>query len=59
MPRRSVSVTATVHAPAAKIFDLLTDPSMHPLIDGSGSVRAPLPGAPGRLEPGSAFGMDM
>ncbi|MCG8927797.1 SRPBCC family protein [Lentzea sp. CC55] len=59
MPRRSVTVTATVHAPAAKIFDLLTAPSKHPLVDGSGSVRAPLPGAPGRLEHGSAFGMDM
>ncbi|RDI34671.1 SRPBCC family protein [Lentzea flaviverrucosa] len=59
MPQRSVSATRIVHAPAARIFDLLADPSKHPLIDGSGSVRAPRPGAPERLAPGSAFGMDM
>ncbi|MCX2946867.1 SRPBCC family protein [Lentzea sp. NEAU-D7] len=59
MPQRSVSATRTVHATADRIFDLLADPSKHPLIDGSGSVRAPRPGAPGRLALGSAFGMDM
>lgn len=59
MPQRSVSATRIVHAPAARIFDLLADPSKHPLIDGSGSVRAPRPGVPERLAPGSAFGMDM
>ncbi|MET9224527.1 SRPBCC family protein [Lentzea sp. NPDC003310] len=59
MPTRSVSVTATVPAPAARIFDLLADPAKHPLIDGSGTVRAPRAGAPERLAPGSTFGMDM
>ena len=59
MPKRSVSDTSTVPAPAGKIFDLLADPSKHPLIDGSGSVRAPLPGAPDRLGIGDTFGMNM
>ncbi|WP_439656760.1 SRPBCC family protein [Lentzea sp. HUAS TT2] len=59
MPKRSVSVTRTVHAPAERIFELLTDPSQHPLIDGSGSVLAPRPDAPGKLVLGSTFGMDM
>jgi hypothetical protein len=48
-----------VPAPAEQIFDVLADPSRHPLIDGSGSVRAPRPGAPDRLALGSTFGMDM
>ncbi|WP_189153391.1 SRPBCC family protein [Lentzea pudingi] len=59
MPRRSVSVTTTVPAPAERIFDLLADPAKHPLIDGSGSVLAPRPDAPDRLTLGTAFGMDM
>jgi hypothetical protein len=41
------------------IFTLLCDPAMHPLIDGSGSVRAVRPGGPKRLTPGARFGMDM
>ncbi|MGI5499103.1 SRPBCC family protein [Lentzea sp. CA-135723] len=59
MPRRSVSVSSVVPAPAAAIFDLLADPAQHPLIDGSGTVLAPREGAPGRLALGSTFGMDM
>ncbi|MFD9700936.1 SRPBCC family protein [Lentzea sp. NPDC059081] len=59
MPKRSVSATRTVHAPAGQIFALLTDPAKHPLIDGSGSVLAPRDGAPERLTMGSEFGMDM
>ncbi|MFD5828286.1 SRPBCC family protein [Lentzea sp. NPDC060358] len=59
MPKRSVSATRTVQAPPERIFELLADPSKHPLIDGSGAVRAPLPGAPAKLALGTAFGMDM
>ncbi|MDX8140595.1 SRPBCC family protein [Lentzea sp. BCCO 10_0061] len=59
MPKRSISVVATVPAPAEQIFDVLADPSRHPMIDGSGSVRAPRPDAPDRLALGSTFGMDM
>lgn len=59
MPKRSISVTATVPAPAERIFDVLADPSRHPVIDGSGTVRAPRPDAPDRLALASTFGMDM
>ena len=38
------------------IFALLADPSKHPLLDGSGTVRAAVPQ---RLGLGSKFGMDM
>jgi uncharacterized protein YndB with AHSA1/START domain len=48
-----------VHAPADRIFDLLTDPTKHPLIDGSGTVLAARGEQPERLELGSTFGMSM
>lgn len=53
-----VSVERTIDADAATIFDLLADPSKHPLIDGSGSVRK-VRGNPERLSNGAKFGMDM
>jgi uncharacterized protein YndB with AHSA1/START domain len=56
---RKVALTATVHASADRIFALLTDPSKHPLLDGSGSVLATHGTVPERLELGSTFGMDM
>ena len=52
-------MSRVVDAPAERIFDLLTDPANHPLIDGSGSVRASRGTGPRRLELGSRFGMDM
>lgn len=48
-----------MHAPAERVFDLLTDPTKHPLLDGSGTVLASRTGSPQRLELGSKFGMDM
>ncbi len=54
-----VSVQKIVDAPAQAIFDLLADPSMHPVLDGSGSVRASHAGNPARLSLGATFGMDM
>lgn len=57
--RRSVSRTRIVSAPAAAVFDLLADPSKHPLIDGSGTVKGPRTTAPIRLSLGATFGMDM
>jgi uncharacterized protein YndB with AHSA1/START domain len=59
MSKRQVSVTKTVAAPPEKIFALLADPAKHPLIDGSGTVKAVREGVPERLELGSAFSMDM
>jgi uncharacterized protein YndB with AHSA1/START domain len=53
-----VSVERTIDAPPEAIFELLTDPSRHRDIDGSGSVRDPK-GEPERLELGSTFGMSM
>jgi len=42
-----------------RLFDIIADPAMHPVIDGSGSVRAARPGNPTRLSPGAMFSMDM
>lgn len=53
-----VTVERFVPAPAAQIFDLLTDPSRHQDIDGSGTVRG-VRGAAERLHLGSRFGMSM
>ncbi len=57
--RRSVSRTRVVSATPRAIFDLLTDPSKHPLIDGSGTVKGSRTDAPTRLSPGATFGMNM
>jgi hypothetical protein len=55
---RVISASAVVDAPAGEIFELLTDPAMHPVIDGSGTVLAAR-GRPKRLALGTSFGMDM
>jgi uncharacterized protein YndB with AHSA1/START domain len=53
-----VSVERTIPATPAAIFDLLADPSKHPLIDGSGTVKeAKEPSR--RLALGDTFGMSM
>lgn len=59
MNRQQVSGTKVVDAPAAKIFGLLTDPSQHPLIDGSGTVLSAQPGKSEPLTLGATFGMNM
>ncbi len=48
-----------VSAEPQAIFDLLADPSQHPVIDGSGTVRAASDDLPDRLALGSKFGMSM
>ena len=48
-----------VPAEQSAIFDLLANPSMHALIDGSGTVRAANEGNPERLSLGAKFGMSM
>ena len=55
---RVVSASTVVQAPAGRIFDLLADPSRHPVLDGSGSVRALVRG-PERLYLGARFAMSM
>src|SRR3954452_2848906 len=54
----TVTASTVIDAPAAAIFAILTDPTQHPLIDGSGTVKGNAVG-PARLELGSEFGMKM
>jgi hypothetical protein len=54
-----VSETVTIPADAQLLFDIVADPAMHPVIDGSGSVRAVRAGGADRLAMGATFGMDM
>jgi hypothetical protein len=48
--RVQVSVSRSVAAPAAKIFQVLADPANHPALDGSGMLRE----APGQSVPSRA-----
>lgn len=54
---RRTSASRIVTASPEQIFDVLTDPSKHPLIDGSGTVQST--GKTERLKMGSKFGMSM
>ena len=56
--QRSVSRDRMIHAPAQNIFEVLADPSQHPVIDGSGTVRS-FKGQQTRLVLGSTFAMEM
>ncbi|HKY16654.1 MAG TPA: SRPBCC family protein [Microthrixaceae bacterium] len=57
LARRQTSVSRVIAASPQQLFDVLTDASLHAVIDGSGTVR----GARGseRLTMGSKFGMEM
>lgn len=55
---RLVSSSVEVDAPPSAVFDLLADPSRHPVLDGSGTVRRLLRG-PDRLFLGARFSMGM
>jgi uncharacterized protein YndB with AHSA1/START domain len=59
MGQRQVSATRIVASVPEKVFALLTDPAQHPVLDGSGTVRAAREGSPERLTLGSRFGMAM
>ena len=54
-----ISRSAVVPAPPQQVFDLLADPKMHSVIDGSGTVKGPGAGAPERLSKDARFGMSM
>jgi uncharacterized protein YndB with AHSA1/START domain len=56
---KAVSVERVIGAPAEKIFDVLADPSQHPVIDGSGTVKHTRGEEPDRLTLGAKFGMSM
>lgn len=59
MNRYLISVERLIQADAQALFDVLADPDMHPVIDGSGTVRAVAHGASARLHLGAEFAMDM
>ena len=56
---RAVSVWRVVDAEPSAVFDVLSDPRKHPVIDGSGTVRAVRWPEGERLELGSRFGATM
>ena len=51
-------VQIEIKAPASKIFDFISRPNNHPLMDGSGTVKGAFKG-PGKLYLGAKFGMKM
>jgi hypothetical protein len=56
--RVQVSVSRSIAARAAKIFQVLADPANHPALDGSGMLRA-APGQPVLSRVGDTFTMAM
>ena len=54
-----VTESRVIAAEPQRLFDIVADPAMHPVIDGSGSVREAREGNPPRLSAGAKFGMDM
>ncbi len=54
-----VSASHFVPATPTEIFELLANPAMHPVIDGSGSVLAAKDAAPKRLSLNTTLGMIM
>lgn len=57
--QRQVSVSRVVPASPEEIFTVLADPAMHPVIDGSGTVKGFRKADAERLELGTRFGMRM
>ena len=54
-----VSESRTIRCDAQRLFDIVADPAMHPVIDGSGTVQSLRSDSPDRLALGATFGMDM
>jgi len=48
-----------IDAPPDALFDIVADPTNHPVIDGSATVAHVMPGAPKRLFLGAEFAMVM
>ena len=59
--KKSKLISASNFVPATphEIFELLANPAMHSVIDGSGSVLASKDSAPQRLSLNATFGMSM
>lgn len=58
MSRRVVEAQRTIAAPRHQLFEIVANPNLHPIIDGSGSVQRPSTDAE-RLSLGAHFGMSM
>lgn len=58
MSKDTISVSATVNAPVEVVFGVLSDPTTHEAIDGTGWVRQPVEGKP-LSEVGQVFRMSM
>ena len=56
---RKISTSRVIAADRQALFDIVADPTMHPVIDGSGTVTGAREGLPERLHEGARFGMDM
>ena len=59
MSKHQVSTSRHITADRQAIFDVLADPAMHAVIDGSGTVQGVQDGGPDRLAEGAHFGMNM
>src|SRR5947209_16063642 len=57
MPR-TVSDSIVINADPTTVFDVLVDPSQHPMFDGTGTVKGTMTGPP-RLYLGATFAMRM
>lgn len=57
--QRQVSTSRVINADRQVLFDLVADPRMHPVIDGSGTVTDAAVDGPERLAAGVTFGMKM
>lgn len=55
---QSVSASRLIEADAQALFDVVADPSLHHVIDGSGSVKG-VRGKKGKLALGDKFSMNM
>ena len=58
MTEERMTATITIQAPVQDVFDVLTDPSTHEAIDGTGWVRESLDGKP-LIQTGQIFRMAM
>lgn len=56
---KPISVSRVIDATPDRIFDLLADPKMHPVLDGGGTVKSAHTDNPERLSLGAKFGMNM
>jgi len=56
---RAVSTAQIIAAERQTLFDLVADPRVHPVIDGSGSLRSVHPGDEPRLALGATFGAEV